>query len=310
MLAARPFQSVAPAGNPNAPCPAANCLGGGLSNANDRAIARLSRTGSRLMNNDSVAVFVHGTYTFSPEWSFTVGMRQSWEEKEFTYNEIYPLLPVPFTDPGTNRANDNPSFPLTTLSDEWDVFTPKLGVEFKPQRDVLVYVQGSTGFKAGGFNGRPSPLTGLAPFGSEEIRTIETGFKSEWLERRVRLNGAYFFNSYRDIQISRLSPLVPGVRVEENAGDGRSNGFELEASGIAARGLTLAASLGYLDFKYTSLLPGVVPAAPAPTGSISLDAELPFSPKFTFNGAVDYAVAIGRAGYLTLRADYRYSAKY
>ena len=202
------------------------------------------------MNNDSVAVFVHGTYTFSPEWSLTVGMRQSWEQKEFTYNEIYPLLPVPFTDPGTNRANDNPSFPLTTLSDEWDVFTPKLGVEFKPKRDVLVYVQGSTGFKAGGFNGRPSPLTGLAPFGSEEIRTIETGFKSEWFERRVRLNGAYFFNSYRDIQISRLSPLVPGVRVEENAGDGRSNGFELEASGIAARGLTLAASLGYLDFEY------------------------------------------------------------
>ena len=169
MLAAAPFQSIAPAGNPNAACPAANCLGGGLSNANDRAIARLSRTGSRLMNNDSVAVFVHGTYTFTPAWSLTVGMRQSWEQKEFTYNEIYPLLPVPFTDPGPNRANDNPSFPLTTLSDEWDVFTPKLGVEFKPKRDVLVYVQGSTGFKAGGFNGRPSPLTGLAPFGSEEI---------------------------------------------------------------------------------------------------------------------------------------------
>ena len=100
------------------------------------------------------------------------------------------------------------------------------------------------------------------------------------------------------------------MRVEENAGDGRSNGFELEASGTPARGLTLAASLGYLDFKYTSLLPGVVPPAPAPTGSISLDAELPFSPKFTFNGAVDYAVAMGRVGYLTLRADYRYSAKY
>jgi iron complex outermembrane receptor protein len=310
VLAAAPFQSIAPAGNPNAACPAANCLGGGLNNANDRAIARLSRTGSRLMNNDSVALFVHGTYTFTPQWSLTVGMRQSWEQKEFTYNEIYPLLPVPFTDPGPNRANDNPSFPLTTLSDEWDVFTPKLGVEYTPKRDVLVYVQGSTGFKAGGFNGRPSPLTGLAPFGSEEIRTIETGFKSEWLERRVRLNGAYFYNSYRDIQISRLSPLVPGVRVEENAGDGRSNGFELEASGTPARGLTLAASLGFLDFKYTSLLPGVVPAAPAPTGSISLDAELPFSPKFTFNGTVDYAVAMGRVGYLTLRADYRYSAKY
>ena len=310
VLAAAPFQSIPPGGNPAGVCPAANCLGGGVSNPNDRAIARLSRTGSRLMENDSVAIFVHGTFVITPQWSATVGARQSWESKEFTYSEIYPLLPLPYRDPGPNRANDNPSFPMTTLSDEWDVFTPKLGVEYKPTSDLLVYVQGSTGFKAGGFNGRPSPLTGLAPFDSEKIRTIEAGIKSEWKERRLRVNGAFFFNSYRDIQISRLSPIVPGVRVEENAGDGRSSGFELEVMAAPVQGLTLSAALGYLDFEYTSLLPGVVPAAPAPTGSISLDAELPFSPKFTFNGTADYAVAMGRIGYLALRADYRYSDKY
>jgi iron complex outermembrane receptor protein len=310
VLAAAPFQSIAPAGNPNGACPAANCLGGGVSNPNDRAIARLSRTGSRLMENDSVALFVHGTFAITPQWSATVGARQSWEKKEFTYSEIYPLLPLPFRDPGPNRANDNPSFPLTTLSDEWDVFTPKLGVEYKPKSDLLAYVQASTGFKAGGFNGRPSPLTGLAPFNSEEIRTIEAGVKSEWLERRLRLNGAVFYNSYRDIQISRLSPIVPGVRVEENAGDGQSHGFEIEATAAPVRGLTLSAAFGYLDFEYTSLLPGVVPATPAPTGSISLESELPFSPKFTVNASVDYAVAMGRIGYLTLRTDYRYSDKY
>lgn len=310
VLAAAPFQSIPPGGNPNASCPAANCLGGGVSNPNDRGIARLSRTGSRLMENDSVALFVHGTFAITPQWSATVGVRQSWEKKEFTYSEIYPLLPLPFRDPGPNRANDNPSFPMTTLSDEWDVFTPKLGVEYKPTNDLLAYVQGSTGFKAGGFNGRPSPLTGLAPFDSERIRTIEAGIKSEWLERRLRVNGAFFFNSYRDIQISRLSPIVPGVRVEENAGDGRSYGFELEVAAAPVQGLTLSAALGYLDFEYTSLLPGVVPATPAPTGSISLDSELPFSPKFTLNGTVDYAVAMGRLGYLTLRTDYRYSDEY
>jgi iron complex outermembrane recepter protein len=310
VLAAAPFQSIPPAGNPTAPCPAANCLGGGVINPNDRAIGRLSRTGSRLMENHSVALFLHGTYAITPQWSATVGARQSRERKEFTYSEIYPLLPLPFTDPGPNRAADNPSFPLTMLSDEWDVFTPKLGVEYQPTADLLVYVQGSTGFKAGGFNGRPSPLTGLAPFGSERLRTIETGIKSQWFERRLRLNGAFFFSDYKDIQISRLSPLVPGVRVEENAGDGRTNGFELEVLAAPVRGLMLSAGIGYLGFEYTSLLPGVVPAAPAPTGSISLDAKLPFSPKFTFNGTIDYAVTMGRVGYLTLRTDYRYSDMY
>ena len=44
---------------------------------------------------------------------------------------------------------------------------------------MLLYVEGSTGFKAGGFNGRPSPTTGLAPFAPERLRSIETGIKSD-----------------------------------------------------------------------------------------------------------------------------------
>ena len=206
-------------------CPAANCLGGGITNANDRAIARLSRTGERLMENDSYAVFVHGTFALTPRWSVTLGGRQSHESKAFTYSEIYPLLPLPYDDPSPSIANDNPSFPLTTLTDEWNTFTPKIGVEFKPSTDMLLYVQGSTGFKAGGFNGRPSPLTGLAPFarsGCERSRPASraTGSSTGCAPTR-RCSSA----TTRDIQISRLSQIVAGVRVEENAGDGRTNGL-------------------------------------------------------------------------------------
>ncbi len=310
VLAAAPFQSIAPAGNPNARCPAANCLGGGLLNPNDRAIARLSRTGQRLMNNTSYAGFLHGTFAFTPRVSGTIGIRQSREEKEFTYSEIYPLLPLPWDDPTPNIANKNPSFPQTTLSDHWDVFTPKLGLEVKPTADVLVYVQGSTGFKAGGFNGRPSPLTGLAPFNPERLRTVEAGAKTDWLDHRLRANADVFFSDYEDIQISRLSQTVAGVRVEENAGNGRSKGAEFEIAAAPLSGLTLSWALGLLDFHYTSLLPGVVPAAPASTGSISLSAQLPFSPKVTMNTGGSYSFAVGALGFVSMRADYKYSSKY
>ncbi len=310
VLAAAPFQSIAPGGNPRATCPAANCLGGGLLNANDRGIARLSRTGQRLMDNTSYAGFLHGTFAFSPRVSATVGIRQSRENKEFTYSEIYPLLPLPYRDPSGNLANGNPSFPETTLADHWNVFTPKLGLEVKPSSDVLLYVQGSTGFKAGGFNGRPSPLTGLAPFKPERLRTVEGGVKTDWWNRRLRINGDVFFSNYDDIQISRLSQVVPGVRVEENAGDGRTRGAEFEIAAAPVSGLTLSWALGLLDFEYTSLLPGVVPAAPASTGSISLASQLPFSPKATMNAGVAYSFAVGRVGFMSLRSDYKYSGKY
>ncbi len=53
-----------------------------------------------------------------------------------------------------------------------------------------------------------------------------------------------------------------------------------------------------------------MPAVPAATGSISLDAELPFSPTFTFNGSATYARPVSDIGYFSVRADYRYSDEY
>ncbi len=310
VLAAAPFQSIAPAGNPKGVCPAPNCLGGGISNPNDRAIARLSRTGNRLMENSSYAAFVHGSFAFNKKVSATLGMRQSRENKAFTYDEIYPLLPLPYDDPGPSIANDNPSFPKTTLSDHWDVFTPKIGLELKPRPDLLLYIQGSTGFKAGGFNGRPSPLTGLAPFDPEHLKTAEVGVKVEGWGHRLRLSGDVFWSNYKDIQITRLSQTVAGVRIEENAGDGKSKGAEFEIAVAPASGLTLSWALGFLDFEYTSLLPGVVPATPAATGSISLASTLPFSPRLTMNAHAAYVAPLGGAAYLSLRADYKYSSEY
>jgi iron complex outermembrane receptor protein len=54
----------------------------------------------------------------------------------------------------------------------------------------------------------------------------------------------------------------------------------------------------------------VVPATPAATGSISLDAELPFSPSFTFNGSAAYARPVSDIGFFSVRSDYRYSSEY
>ena len=307
-LAALPLNSVRPGNSAPtfvcgvSPAGAPTCNGGGLANANDRAIARLSRTGQRLIENESYAVFLHATYAFTDAWSLTLGGRQSRETKDFTYSEIYPLLPVPYTDPSGNPLNGNPSFPPTTLSNEDDVFTPKVSLEFKPADGVLTYLQYSEGFKAGGFNGRPSPQTGLAPFDPEEIWTAEAGLKSDWLDNRLRVNAAVFYSEYSDIQITRLSPIFPAVRIEENAGDGEVKGAELEISAVPIDGLSLNAALGYLDFKYTSLDPGVV--------GITLDRTLPFSPELVAAVGAQYVFALGGSGDLSLRADYRYSDQY
>ena len=192
--------------------------------------------------------------------------------------------------------------PLTTLSNDKDVFTPKVSVEFKPTDGVLTYLQYSEGFKAGGFNGRPSPQTGLAPFDPEEIWTAEAGLKSDWLDQTLRVNASVFYSEYTDIQVTRLSPLFPAVRVEENAGDSEVKGGELEITAIPLDGFSLTAAVGYLDFEYTSLAPGVV--------GITLDRTLPFSPELVAAFGVQYVFPLGSLGDLSVRADYRYSDEY
>jgi len=288
--AAEPNSLVPPVPIPGCPAP---CLLGGPGNPNNARLDN-SRTGERLMENKSYAVFLHGVYSFTDRWSATAGVRFSREEKEFNYFEIRPLRNIVSFD----------TYNLTPVPpDKWDIFTPKLGVEFKPTDDVMLYVQGSTGFKAGGYNGRPSTATALQSFDEEELETIEAGIKSEWLNRRLRANAAVFYTEYTDIQITRLSAELGGVRLEENAGSGESKGFELELAYLPLSNLRLGAAIGYQDFEFTELREGVQLAC-------GMGCKLPFAPELTANVSAGYTFDLGASGAIDLRVDYKYSDKY
>lgn len=290
-LEAAPLNSLTPT-VPITGCPAP-CLLGGAGNPNNARLDN-SRTGSRLMQNTSYAVFLHGVFSLTDRWSVTAGARFSREEKEFDYYEIRPLRNIVSFD----------TYNLTPVPvDKWDIFTPKLGIEFKPTDDVMLYVQGSTGFKAGGYNGRPSSATALQSFDEEEIETIEAGMKSEWFGNTLRANAAIFYSEYTDIQITRLSAELGGVRLEENAGSGESRGAELELTYLPVSDLRLSAAVGYQEFEFTELREGVQLAC-------GMDCVLPFAPELTANLSAAYTVALGSDWDLDLRVDYKYSDQY
>lgn len=290
-LEAAPLNSLVPTVPiPNCPAP---CLLGGAGNLNNARLDN-SRTGWRLMQNKSYAVFLHGVYSFTDKFSMTAGARFSREEKEFDYYEIRPLRNIVSFD----------TYNLTPIpTDKWDIFTPKLGFEFKPTDDVLLYIQGSTGFKAGGYNGRPSNVTALQSFDEEELETIEAGIKSEWFGNTLRANAAVFYTEYTDIQITRLSVELGGVRLEENAGSGESKGFELELTYVPVPELRLGAAVGYQDFEFTELRTGVQLAC-------GMSCKLPFAPELTANFSAAYTLSLGSNWDLDMRVDYKYSDKY
>ena len=130
--------------------------------------------------------------------------------------------------------------------------------DYRFNEQVLAYAQVSTGFKGGGVNPYPyygpgTPSNQIKAFGPESLTTYEVGVKTDFFDRRVRVNGAAFYNKYNDI-ILRLSA-CPDTPCDQpnNIGSADVKGFELETQVYPVDRLSFDGAFSYLDFKYTKL---------------------------------------------------------
>ncbi len=249
--------------------------------------------------NKSWAGFAHATYDLTDRFAVTAGIRYSWEEKhlfQFTTDdntgEVLPQAP------GVDRDETG----------TWSSWSPKLGVEFRLNENVLLYSNVSRGFKSGGFNGRSGANPVFDRFDPEILWTLEAGIKSDWMDRRLRLNGAAFYSDYEGIQFSAGTEDPDGNRINAftNAGDGEIIGFELEAVALPTNNLELAAGIGFIDADYTK----ITEQLNATVLQITLDSKFPKTSTWNVNLAGTYSVRVGNVGSLIARLDYLYISKY
>ena len=90
---------------------------------------------------------------------------------------------------------DNQFVPTSTTNTDYTV-----AVDYKWSDELMTYLKYATGFKGGGFSPRPANPLQTDPFDPEYLKTLELGAKSEFAQRRVRLNGAVFVSRYEDQQ--------------------------------------------------------------------------------------------------------------
>ena len=232
----------------------------------------------------SYAGFVHSTFAAAERWDVVLGARYTSDDKEYFLAH--------------NRVNAGvPLIPPTTVTRSDNNFSPKVGLNYKAASGTLLYASFGKGFKSGGFNGRPTTQAEVQSFGPEEVTSFELGSKSEFLDRRVRVNAALFSNKYRDIQLSSVQADATNnlVLVIENAGTAKMNGAELEVQARPSTAWQLDMSVGYLDARFTSLKPGA---------SVTLDSKLPRTPRWTAAIGSAYTLGLDASGLqLTLRAN-------
>lgn len=190
-----------------------------------------------------------------------------------------------------------------------DKVTGRLAVNVYPTDDITLYASASRGYKAGGVN----LSAGSRPFGPETNTVYEAGFKSSLIDRHLRLNGSLFYSDYRDIQFSSL---FNGLPVTQNAAKAVSKGAELELTGKFG-GLSFNGGIGYLDNKFDQSLclnntnrpaGDRINCAATATATTADDfvpegRRLPFSPKWTISGGIQYEIPLG-SGTLTPRIQY------
>ncbi|WAT17092.1 TonB-dependent receptor [Aurantiacibacter sp. MUD11] len=183
--------------------------------------------------------------------------------------------------------------------------------------DILLYASVSTGFKGGGVNPRPffgpsagecdapgyvapAPCNQLRSFNPETITTYEVGFKIDALDRRLRVNGAAFYNDYQDIILTLPAcPSVPCLQ-PRNVGEAEVKGFELEVTAYPTEGLSFDGSLSYIDFEYDA-------ASVAPAG-LTGNEITPYTPEWTWSIGAQYDYFTSGGSMISARFDGSYQS--
>ncbi|VAX04826.1 TonB-dependent receptor [hydrothermal vent metagenome] len=238
----------------------------------------------------SYAAFTQGTYQVSDKISVTAGARYSYEKKDYFLNH-------------TRENSGAVIIGNRTISENWSSFTPMGSIDYKINEDALIYISVTQGFKSGGFNGRPISVSAVDSFDPETVLSYEFGFKTDWFDNRLRLNGAVFNANYTDMQLGSISADENGVlalRIQ-NAGKAKIQGFELELQARPTANLDIIGSLGYVDFEITQLDAGVQ--------DFNLNTRAMKTPEWNFSLGAEYTVEIDSSSEISLRGDWTYQSE-
>ena len=206
------------------------------------------------VQNEDYAAFINFDYRLS-NFGFSAGGRYTHVKTSFLGGQSdlnsFPfgstLWPIVFGTP-YNRY-----FPPIPDSQSWDIFDPKLGVQYHFSPAVMAYASWAKGFKQGGWTTRlQSGITdpAAARFSPEYSETYELGLKSEMFNRRLQANAAVYYTNYDGIQLNIQQGISP---VYTNAGNAKIKGAELELQWLVGGGLQINVSGDYIDAYYTSV---------------------------------------------------------
>ena len=247
----------------------------------------------------SYAAYGQATVEVLPKLRLTGGLRHTWDR--------------------INAAGATFGVAQAAASTRSEKFSFRAGADYRFSDDVLGYASYSRGYKSAVFNLLTyNPVPNLP----EEVDTYEVGLKTEFLDRRVRLNLAAYINKVKNPQVTITDS---GIIKFLNAGAAEAKGIEADLQFAVSRGFTVRASAAYLDSTYTDfgrivngqcigcaaagVLNPIAPFGALRANVVATGNRTPYASKFTGNIGFDYETDLGN-GKLLITGDYAYNDGY
>lgn len=220
-------------------------------------------------------------WQFLESWKVAFEGRQTWEDTDVMgpsvdnslidpSGKLCLLFGAPTTcpqiGPGTTAAGVLTPTASGPGSSSDDFFAPKATLTWTPVDNQLYYFSWAEAYKPKGislvsggtgtfYNPSQYPNDPIEPyrFDQEKLIVYELGAKTSWMDNRVVLNGALFFQDFKNKQVSTQIVDSNGILSSRvvNAGKAEVWGLELEAGWVVTDNLSMSLSYTYLDTEYT-----------------------------------------------------------
>lgn len=244
---------------------------------------------NRHTNVRQYAAFGEASYQFTPQWSFTAGVRAS------------------LIDSDNTSVNDGLLFggsSFKTANGRDTPVTPRFILSYKPTETTQLYAQAAQGFRIGGSNpGLPpcQPELGCevnvkSTFDPDTVWNYELGAKLQTPGGRLSLDADVFYLDWSKIQVN--VGRGDGFNGFMNAGSARTKGIELAANARVTDHWRFGGQLTYTKGKLTSLADGV-----EETGVATVGNPLPMIPKITASVFAEWGFALAGDGWAYVRGD-------
>jgi iron complex outermembrane recepter protein len=151
----------------------------------------------------------------------------------------------------------NPLNPLK-LDTTYSGFKSRASLVWHVTPDAMIYYTYSQGFRPGGFNRTasahipvpedPALKQWVIPqaYAPDKLTNNELGWKTEWFDHRLLVNGTIYQETWDDIQLQFFNPSALGnLSFVDNGADYRVRGIELQSVARIVTGLTATATAAW-----------------------------------------------------------------